>query len=241
MQGDKDLVDLAVLEVSDAAVDIPPLRYGAVDRRAPALVERCWAVGFPRFKERAHEPKPLRLSAQVDGEIPTGENLDQPLLTLLVRRSPGPPLSRAVPESEWAGMSGATVFSGNNVVVGVITEHHLPEGESALTVVPITALDLLPEAEARKWWTLLGVDRQALVRLPVRRVEDGRLFLATNELAEQHPSQQKAVSNQTSGNSKKKDSSLVIKAKKKGIAIGTMHGNINQYNYPETGSIDEEE
>src|SRR5512142_1990110 len=39
LQGDKDIVDLAVLEVSDGAVDIPPLRYGAVDRSAPALVD----------------------------------------------------------------------------------------------------------------------------------------------------------------------------------------------------------
>ena|SRR6266487_27098 len=166
LQGDKDRVDLAVLEVSDVAVDVPPLRYGAVDRSASAVVERCWAVGFPRFKERVPDPKPLRLSAQVNGEIPTGENLDQPLLTLQVRRSPRPLPSSAVRESEWAGMSGATVFSGNNIIVGVITEHHLPEGESALTVVPITALDLLPEAEATKWWKLLGVDHQALVRLP---------------------------------------------------------------------------
>src|SRR6266487_2083279 len=166
LQGDKDRVDLAVLEVSDVAVDVPPLRYGAVDRSASAVVERCWAVGFPRFKERVPDPKPLRLSAQVNGEIPTGENLDQPLLTLQVRRSPRPLPSSAVRESEWAGMSGATVFSGNNIIVGVITEHHLPEGESTLTVVPITALDLLPEAEATKWWKLLGVNHRALVRLP---------------------------------------------------------------------------
>ncbi|HYU72464.1 MAG TPA: NB-ARC domain-containing protein, partial [Ktedonobacteraceae bacterium] len=162
----KDIVDLAALEVSDVALDVPPLRYGAVDRSASAVVERCWAVGFPRFKERVHDPKPLRLSAQVNGEIPTGENLDQPLLTLQVRRSPRPLPSSTVRESEWSGMSGATVFSGNNIIVGVITEHHLPEGESALTVVPITALDLLPEAEATKWWKLVGVDRQAFVRLP---------------------------------------------------------------------------
>src|SRR6266567_3701271 len=32
LQGDKDTVDLAVLEVSDVAVDVPPLRYGVVDR-----------------------------------------------------------------------------------------------------------------------------------------------------------------------------------------------------------------
>lgn len=166
LQGDKDLVDLAVLEVSDVAVDVPALRYGAVDRSVPAMVKRCWAVGFPRFKERARDPKPLRLSAQVDGEIPTSENLDQPLLTLQVRRSPRSLPGSAVHESEWAGISGAAVFSGGNIIVGVITEHHLSEGESALTVVPITAIDLLPEAEATKWWELLGVDHQALVRLP---------------------------------------------------------------------------
>ncbi len=166
LQGDKDIVDLAAVEVSDVAEDVSPLRYGAVDRSAPTVVERCWAVGFPRFKERVHDPKPLRLSAQVNGEIPTGENLDQSLLTLQVRRFPRPLPSSAVRESEWAGMSGATVFSGDNIIVGVITEHHLPEGESALAVVPITALDLLSEAEAAKWWKLLGVDKQALVRLP---------------------------------------------------------------------------
>jgi hypothetical protein len=35
-----------------------------------------------------------------------------------------------------------------------------------LTVVPITAIDLLPEAEAGKWWEILGVNRQTLVHLP---------------------------------------------------------------------------
>jgi len=166
LKGNEDMVDLAVLEVSDMAVDVPPLRYGTVDRSAPAVVEQCRAVGFPRFKERVHDPKPMRLSAQVDGEIPTGENLDQPLLTLQVRKSPRPLPSSAFEESEWAGISGAAVFSGDNIIVGVITEHYLPEGESALTVVPIAAIDLLPEAEATKWWKLLGVDHQALVRLP---------------------------------------------------------------------------
>lgn len=166
LQGKEDMVDLAVLEVSDIAVDVPPLRYGAVDRSTQAVVERCSAVGFPRFKERAHDPKPLRLSVQVDGEIPTGENLDLPLLTLRVRNSPRPLPSGAVRESEWEGISGATVFSGNNVIVGVITEHSPPEGESALTVVPITAIDQLPKAEATKWWQRLGVDHQSLVRLP---------------------------------------------------------------------------
>jgi WD40 repeat protein len=166
LQGNEDKVDLAILEVPDVVVDVPPLRYGAVDQSAAAMVEGCWAVGFPRFKEREHDPKPLRLSAQVNGEIPTGSNLDQPLLTLQVKGSPRPLSGSVTRESEWAGMSGAPVFSGNNIIVGVITEHHLPEGESALTLVPITAIDLLPKAEAMEWWKRLGVDHQALVRLP---------------------------------------------------------------------------
>src|SRR6266566_1223598 len=35
LQGDEDIVDLAVLEVSDVVVNVPLLRYGAVDRSAP--------------------------------------------------------------------------------------------------------------------------------------------------------------------------------------------------------------
>jgi Trypsin-like peptidase domain len=164
VQGD-DTVDLAILEVPDVAVGVPLLRYGVIDRSVPAVVKPCWAVGFPRFKERQHHPKPRRLSAQVSGEILTGENLDQPLLTLHMRSSPRP-LSTMGMSSAWSGMAGAAVFSGENIIVGVITEHHLPEGEAALTVMSITALDLLPQAEAAKWWTLLGVNRQALARLP---------------------------------------------------------------------------
>src|SRR6266699_4495515 len=167
LPGDKDHkdMDLAVLEISDVAVDVPPLRYGAVDRSVAAVVERCWAIGYPRLKVLGHErgkPKPPPSSAHVNGEIPTGEYLGQQLLTLQVRNSPRPQPRG----SEWEGMSGAVVFSGDYIVVGVITDHHLPEGESALTIVPITALDLLPEAEATKWWKLLGMDHQALVRLP---------------------------------------------------------------------------
>src|SRR5436190_8364589 len=41
LQGDKDLVDLAVLEVSDVVVDVPVLRYGAVDRSTPTVLKGC--------------------------------------------------------------------------------------------------------------------------------------------------------------------------------------------------------
>jgi tetratricopeptide (TPR) repeat protein len=161
----KDM-DLAVLKISDVAVDVPPLRYGTVDRSAPAEVERCWAIGFPEFKVLEHghgKPKPPPTTVQIKGKIPTCECLGQQRLTLHAEINPRP----SSEGSEWAGMSGAVVFAGNDIVVGVITEHHLPEGESALNVVPITAIDnLLPSTEAAKWWRLLGVDRQALVSLP---------------------------------------------------------------------------
>jgi tetratricopeptide (TPR) repeat protein len=61
-------------------------------------------------------------------------------------------------------MSGAVVFAGE-IVVGVISEHHRPEGSSSLTVVPITAIDLLPDAE--EWWRLLRSHPSELILLPV--------------------------------------------------------------------------
>jgi len=165
LQADKDEVDLAVLEVSDVTMEVPVLRYGEVNRNVSGIVKECRTIGFPRFKWRKDKLGAPRLSAQVEGEIPTGENYGQPILTLQITNKGPRPLPGN--KSEWEGMSGAVVFSGGYIVVGVITEHHLPEGESALAVVPITAIDnLLPSAEAAKWWQLLGVDCQALVRLP---------------------------------------------------------------------------
>src|SRR5690242_16861321 len=50
--GDKDLVDLALLEVPATLVAVPPLRYAAVDRTVAVRVDPCWAIGFPQLKER---------------------------------------------------------------------------------------------------------------------------------------------------------------------------------------------
>jgi tetratricopeptide (TPR) repeat protein len=157
-------VDLALLRIADPPFAAPPCRYGEVDRSGPALVRNCRAVGFPRFKER-DEPgrgRPWRASEQVDGEIPTGGNLGRQLLTLRVTSAPrgAPAIDQ---RSEWEGMSGAVVAS-DGLILGVITEHHLPEGASTLGVVPITAIDELPDAA--RWWELLGVDRGSLERLP---------------------------------------------------------------------------
>ena len=68
-------------------------------------------------------------------------------------------------QSQWSGMSGAVVFA-DQIVVGVVTEHHRPEGDSSLTVVPVTAIDRLDDAA--DWWELLGTRPDDFVRLPVR-------------------------------------------------------------------------
>ncbi len=171
LQGDESLADLALLELTSPLTDAASLRhcmFGEVDASTPAVVEGCWAVGFPRFKERIAAPgkqgtsqRPVRSSVQVSGRIPTGDYLRRHLLSLQVDRAPLPLPGN---ESQWAGMSGAVVFAGD-IVAGVVSEHHLPEGSSSLTVTPITAIDLLPDAA--EWWRLLRVHRSELVRLPV--------------------------------------------------------------------------
>jgi tetratricopeptide (TPR) repeat protein len=171
LRGDENLADLALLELTIPPSDVAGPRYwmfGEVDSSTPAFVEECWAVGFPRFKERTEVPgkqgtpqKPVRSSAHVSGRIPTGDLLGRQLLTLQVDRAP---LPLAGNESEWKGMSGAVTFAGE-IVLGVISEHHRSEGSSSLTVTPLIAIDLLPDAE--EWWRLLCVRRSELVRLPV--------------------------------------------------------------------------
>jgi tetratricopeptide (TPR) repeat protein len=181
LKANPDFVDLAVLEIQSTDINVPLCRYGAVDRASSALIERCWAVGFPQFKERPTATKPLRLSAQVNGEIPTGENLGHQLLSFRVTSTPGARPTDRLDESEWSGMSGAIVFAGD-VLVGSISEHHRPEGESSLTVVPVTAVDTLDNPIT--WWDLFGVDRSDLVRLPEShweaRLRNRGLHLWTN-------------------------------------------------------------
>ena len=125
----------------------------------------------PEVQGAGHHPgqpdqgKPFRLSAQVGGRIPTGENLRTQLLTLHVGQTPRPLTGNPDSQSQWSGMSGAVVFAGQ-IVVGVVTEHHRPEGDNSLTVVPVTAIGDLttPQTGGR----LLGTRPDDFVRLPVR-------------------------------------------------------------------------
>ena len=179
LRGNEESADLALLEITSDRIEVPRFRYGEVDRTVPGFLERCWAIGFPYYKERTAQPERKRLATHISGHIPTGKNLGlghPQLLTLRVHGTPAAMRGGLVDQSEWSGMSGALVFA-DDIVVGVISEHRRPEGASSLAVVPITAVDLLPDAE--DWWRLLGADRFGLVRLPETPLRDDGLYIWT--------------------------------------------------------------
>jgi uncharacterized protein YidB (DUF937 family) len=153
-------VDLALVKISDPRFgeQLPPVTFARVNRDSPAPVSRCWAVGFPRFGEAGPVlPEGSRRETwHVRGDILPGAKLRAGLLSLQVSVDP----SASLIGSAWEGMSGAVVFAadahdGEQAAVGVISTHHRPEGESALTVVPVTAVAKL--AAAARWWRQFGV------------------------------------------------------------------------------------
>ena len=173
-------VDLALLEISDSSFceHPPPVTFARVNRDSPVPVADCWAVGFPRFGA-AGPVLPGGSDSEawhISGEILPGAKRRSGLLSLQVTIDPRAPSTG----SAWEGMSGAVVFAadatdGEPVAVGVISTHHLPEGESALTVVPITAIADL--AAAAKWWQQLGVTGpSALPTLPQQRAQPGSVL-----------------------------------------------------------------
>ena len=181
-RGDEQSADLALLEIVGGGIDGPRFRYGTVDNAVPGFVDSCWAVGFPAFKERVLQQPDAssrreNRTAHVSGQIPTLENLGHDLLTLRVDNMPAPDGGQ-VDQSEWSGMSGSVVFFGEDIVVGVVSEHHRPEGSSSLAVVPVTAIGRLPDAQA--WWQLLGADPSGLVRLPLPSRRDDGLYVWTH-------------------------------------------------------------
>jgi tetratricopeptide (TPR) repeat protein len=182
LRGDEESADLALLEISGGRSDVPRFRYGTVDRTVRGFVDSCWAVGFPAFKERVFKQPdaPARhenRTAHVSGRIPTLENLGHDVLTMRVDNMPAPERDRQVDQWQWSGMSGSVVFAGEDIVVGVISEHHRPEGSSSLAVVPITAIARLPDAGA--WWELLDADPSGLVRLPLPAQRNDGLYVWT--------------------------------------------------------------
>ncbi|MFC8350350.1 serine protease [Streptomyces sp. NPDC057280] len=156
--GDLETADLALIELDEEVSDLPPMRFARISRRTPNLttVEKCHAVGFPRFMKNSDGPSAVRETCHVSGYIPIAEHLVSGLLTLQVTHKPRPlpPGREPLRESQWSGMSGAAVLVEDRIL-GVISEHVERQGESSLTVVPISLIENLPNANS--WWTELGV------------------------------------------------------------------------------------
>jgi len=191
--GDIELADLAILALPEPLPQVAELRFAAVRRGEADQVSGCCGIGYPQFQATARGDGPLvRDTAQLDGVIPTGEQRVSDLLTLRVTSSPRalPAREEALGTSQWSGISGTVVVTaheGDDVVVGVVTEHHPRAGESALTLTPITHIDRLPDAQA--WWQLLGVTADRLVSLPSRAGAAAPAYRATiAEVAARTPS-----------------------------------------------------
>lgn len=187
-----DGADVALLEIADRTfpAHLPLVAFADVDRTSEDQIERCSAVGFPRFKEKrlVTAGRPLRDTAHLWGVISPRANLVSGDLEFQVTATPRPLPSGDLWISEWQGISGAVVRAHHprhaSVVVGVIAEHHRPEGVSCLTVVPITAV-----TGGDGWRSQLGIaDDSALSVLPYRPVVEPSPYWATvNELARRSP------------------------------------------------------
>lgn len=172
--------DLALLEIDDPAFDgdLPEIGLAAVDRDSPSgePVDRCHAVGYPWFAETPSRTA-VRDTVDAIGVVPVLSKLAAGLLSVQVMVSPRelPPQEMVLGASEWSGMSGAPVFAAG-YLLGVVIEHAPREGPSAVTAVPLTALQADPAhdrwgqgvADPAAWWSRLGVGGIGnLQRLPV--------------------------------------------------------------------------
>jgi hypothetical protein len=179
--------DLALVEIEDETVDLPPIGLARVDRDSPTAdpVERCHAIGYPWFGKR-QSPRAVRETVDAIGLIPVGSKLVGGLLSVLVSVSPRelPPEEVSLGKSEWSGMSGAAVVS-DGLLLGVVIEHARREGQSAITAVPLTALDPHPKwgrgvEDPAAWWSRLGVTGvDDLKLLPARPERAEPAYLAT--------------------------------------------------------------
>jgi WD40 repeat protein len=169
--------DLALIDIHESFIDLPAIELAVVNRDSHTAVpvNGCHAVGYPWFAETP-SPSAVRDTVDAYGYIPVLSKLAGGLLTVQVTASPRPlpPERVALGQSEWSGMSGAPVIA-DGCLLGVVSEHAPREGSSAITAVPVTALEHDPAhpgwgpgvSNAHEWWARLGVSGpRALRRLP---------------------------------------------------------------------------
>ncbi|MEV0561012.1 trypsin-like peptidase domain-containing protein [Dactylosporangium sp. NPDC050588] len=159
--------DLALLEAATGAPELEPVGLARVDRDAPAptVIEGCHAYGYPGFAEVTGDDV-IRETVDAVGVVAPLSKLASGLLSMVVTITPAEldPRLAGPDDSPWSGMSGAPVIAHGRLF-GVVVEHGRLEGSSAVTVVPLTALEADPGhprwgpgvADPAGWWSRLGV------------------------------------------------------------------------------------
>ena len=164
--------DLALLPLGERADDslCEPVLFGRLDRD-PGPAVRAKAVGCPRFKLRPSASQPDVLLRELDeaiGSIAPLSDAKMGMYEFAVDVAPSPDTEPDT-HSPWEGMSGAAVWASGRLI-GVVGQHHPPEGPARLTVRPVEQLfGCATGAELEAW-------RTALPQLP--SVAEG-LWLAT--------------------------------------------------------------
>ncbi|GAB2587374.1 hypothetical protein Aab01nite_50260 [Paractinoplanes abujensis] len=158
--------DLALIEVPDLPFDLPPIPLARLDRDSSAAVSvSCHAFGYPWFA-KVTSPRTIRNLAEAMGQIGVLAKVNVGLATMVLNNSPGHrlPDESGLDKSAWSGMSGGPVIAGDKLLA-VVIEHPLREGQSSITVAPISLLDPDPRypawgpgvSDPPAWWKRLGV------------------------------------------------------------------------------------
>ena len=157
-------VDVAILECPGLP-NVQSLRCATLGWDSPRWVRGCRALGFPLWKDGAGGP----LLAQVLGDIPAAEGVDPwvtpgtiPSLSIKITNPairehwiPAGELDQA--GSPWAGMSGAVVVTGDDLLLGVIRGHSPAEGTGSLTATRLAAIASLPDDIVERFLSALAV------------------------------------------------------------------------------------
>ena len=179
----KSAPDLALVSVPDWPNPMPAIPLAGINYTAsePTRIGEAHAIGYPLFAE--HPDGMMRETIHAVGEIPVLSGMVRGLAQLNVRDTPlpVPPLEKgSLAGTPWAGMSGAPVLA-QGYLLGVITIHAPRAGQSAITLTPLTALNLHSDhpgwgkgvPNPMRWWQRLGEsvteasDRPQLPLLPL--------------------------------------------------------------------------
>ncbi|MDT0317281.1 serine protease [Streptomyces millisiae] len=147
--------DAAVLRLTSPprGAAVAPAKFARVSDDRHAIIG-VHAAGFPLWKQRIRpNGRRYRELHQADGTVAALSNLRSGTLEITVTPAGADPDPRTSP---WAGMSGAAVWAGERIV-GVVAEHHRPEGPGRLTAVRIEhVLSRLTEPQLAALLGLLG-------------------------------------------------------------------------------------